>query len=119
MTSGIRGIFGNGGDSFVNGYGIPRRDVSPKEETPIEQVVTPEDKSVAPDDVMAYLNNSSMVVSPKQSVAPVELDEKVAARAIDATKNFETIAAIVEQEVGKELAPIVLEALLNKLDLQM
>ena len=112
MTDGIGRIFG--GNSYgVGGY-VPQRHDAKEEETANQPVVQPElEQHVDPEKVMELLANNNLFVQPKAST-PVELDPEVENRVIDAMERFEEVYAIIEDEVGPELAPLVADEYMNR-----
>ncbi len=121
MADGIHGI-GYGNTSGIGGGYVPQRkgnDVDANNAQDQSQHVNQERKEVNPDDVMKFLATNNYFM-------PVQVEAKPAAEvgAVDAEteeriagymERFEEIYAIVEQEFGPELAPAVMDLVMDKL----
>ena len=116
MTDGIGRIFG--GNSYgVGGY-VPQR----KEEKPAEGQTLPqqnyEETQVDPNKVMDFMNRNNFfvdIVTPQPQVVGVETDPTIANRVAGYMENFETIYRVIEQEFGSELAPLVMDSVMDRL----
>ena len=116
MTDGIGRIFG-GNNYGVGGY-VPQRK---NEEAPqaSEQVFKQnyEETQVDPSKVMDFLaqNNYFIDVTNTPAVEGVETDPTIANRVAGYMENFEVIYGIVENEFGAEKAPVVMDAVMDRL----
>lgn len=121
MADGIHGI-GYGNTSGVGGGYIPQRkgnEVDAKEQNQAHAQPNYEETQVDPNKVMDFLaqNNYFMPVQveaqPAGEVGAVdaETEERIAGY----MERFEEIYAIVEQEFGAELAPAVMDLVMDKL----
>ena len=112
MTDGIGRIFG--GNNFgVGGY-VPQRKET-NEEVKEEAVVQPQTKDVDPGKVMEFLNANNLFVAPKTTTTPAELAPDVQERAVNAMERFEEVYAVVVNEFGEEVAPLVMDLVMDKL----
>lgn len=121
MADGIHGI-GYGNTSGVGGGYIPRRkdnEVEGQAQNQAQVQPNYEETQVDPNKVMDFLANNNFFM-------PVEVEAKPAGNAgrVDAEtqeriagymERFEEIYAIVEQEFGAELAPAVMDLVMDKL----
>ena len=121
MADGIHGI-GYGNTSGVGGGYIPQRkgnEVDAEEQNQAQAQPNYEETQVDPNKVMDFLaqNNYFMPVQveaqPAGDVGAVdaETEERIAGY----MERFEQIYAIVEQEFGAELAPSVMDLVMDKL----
>ena len=118
MTDGIGRIFG-GNNYGVGGY-VPQRNGNEGAEEAQEQAVAQnyEETQVDPSKVMDFLANNNYFVNLTNVPAPVEgveTDPTVADRVAGYMENFEVIYGIVEQEFGEELAPTVMDLVMDRL----
>ena len=77
-----------------------------------------EETQVDPNKVMEFLESHNFFVAQTNAPAPttgVETDPTVADRVAGYMENFEFIYGIVEQEFGAELAPIVMDMVMDRL----
>ncbi len=116
MTDGIGRIFG--GNSYgVGGY-VPQRKQE-EQVAPQEQEFTQQERTeVDPNKVMDFLNANNFFVAQTNAPAPavgVETDPTVADRVAGYMDNFELIYGIVEQEFGIELAPKIMDFIMDRL----
>ena len=120
MADGIGRIFG--GSSYgVGGY-VPQRKeekVDAQEQNQARQQQSFEEKQVDPNKVMDFLarNNYFMPVNVEaKSAAEIgKLDAEAEERIAGYMERFEEIYAVVEQEFGAELAPAVMDLVMDKL----
>jgi len=121
MADGIHGI-GYGNTSGIGGGYVPQRkgdDVDAQEQNQAHQQFNYEETQVDPSKVMDFLatNNYFMPVQveakPAAEVGTVGAD--VEERIAGYMERFEEIYAIVEQEFGVELAPLVMDLVMDKL----
>lgn len=118
MTDGIGRIFG--GNSYgVGGY-VPNRKNEENPETKAEgqQVNNFEETQVDPNKILDFMANNNYFVDVAKAPAPVngvETDPTVADRVAGYMENFEIIYGIVEEEFGAELAPTVMDFVMDRL----
>ena len=124
MTDGIGRIFG--GSSYgVGGY-VPQNNnnkVEDEEQQQAQAQPNYEETQVDPSKVMDFLANNNYflaITNAPGQVEGVETDPTVADRVAGYMENFEVIYSIIEQEFGAELAPsvmdLVMDALMGMLD---
>lgn len=118
MTDGIGRIFG--GNSYgVGGY-VPNRknEENTETETDGQLVNNYKETQVDPNKILEFMANNNYFVdianTPAQ-VDGVETDPTVADRVAGYMENFEIIYGIVEEEFGPELAPFVMDFVMDKL----
>lgn len=114
MTDGIGRIFG--GNSYgVGGY-VPQRKEQAAEETPMQQTVNHEEIQVDPNKVMEFMASNNFFVAPAETTsAPAELDAETQDRISGYMERFEMIYGIVQEEFGEELAPAVMDLVMDTL----
>lgn len=111
MTDGIGRIFG-GNNYGVGGYVPQRREA--KEEVQQQAVVQPEAKPVDEEVVMRFLEANNLRVVPK-TTEHIELGPEAEARIAGYMEKFEELYGLVEQEFGPELAPAVVDLVMDRL----
>ena len=124
MTFGVNGI-GYGNTSGIGGGYMPPQnndDVNDKKDETQGQGQHVETKDVDPNAVYAWMNNNAAFLNivnntSVNTVAPegVVTDPTVADRAVAATENYMAIMDIITQEFGEELAPAVMDLVMDKL----
>jgi len=121
MTDGIHNI-GSGSSYGIGGYfpNNKRDDVKESENKEQTTNANTERKDVNPDDVMKFLANNNYFMPVKvenaQPAAEVNgVDAETAERIAGYMERFEEIYAIIEQEFGTELAPTVMDLVMDKL----
>ena len=121
MTDGVFGI-GHGNTSGVGGGYLPPKkdDVDSKAENQQSQAnANQERKDVNPDDVMRFLANNNYFIPANVEAKPVTniegVDAETQERIASYMERFEEIYSIVEQEFGAELAPAVMDLVMDKL----
>lgn len=117
MTDGIGRLSGYG-NYGVGGY-MPQRkqgDVS-KEANPQEQglVNNFEETQVDPSKVMEFLSNNNFFVAVPVAAEVGEIDSAAQDRIAGYMEQFEMIYGIVLEEFGEELAPAVMDVVMDKL----
>ena len=119
MTNNIGGINGYG-NYGVGGY-VPQRNNGEEAAAQNQEQAVPnnfEETQVDPSKVMDFLANNNFFVAltnaPAQ-VEGVETDPTVADRVAGYMENFEAIYAVIEQEFGAELAPPVMDLVMDRL----
>ena len=116
MTNGIGPINGGNNYGVGNGYVPPRNDS--EEDVPQAPVNNYDDTQVDPNKVMEFLANNNYFVNLTNAAEPVdgvEPDPGLSDRVAGYMENFELIYSIVEQEFGPELAPIVMDFVMDYL----
>ena len=121
MTDGVYGI-GYGNTSGVGGGYVPQRkdeEVDSKAENQAQQQPNYEETQVDPNKVMDFLanNNYFMPVRAEVKAAPEisTVDAETEDRIAGYMERFEQIFGIVEEEFGTELAPSVMDSVMDKL----
>ena len=120
MTDGIGRIFG--GSSYgVGGY-VPQNNnnkVEDEEQQQAQAQPNYEETPVDPNKVMDFLANNNYFIPvgvESGSIAGVgEVDAETEERIAGYMERFEEIYAVVEQEFGAELAPAVMDIVMDKL----
>ena len=121
MANGINNVNGYGYGSNVYGYGsnAKKEDSTGNAENKAQQNVQPEAKpQVNADDVMKFLENNNLFIAPAQTEGAegtTGVDAATQARVEDAMAQFEVIYAIVVQEFGEEIAPAVMDMVMDRL----
>lgn len=119
MTDGIGRLSGYG-NYGVGGY-VPQRKggedaaQAQAQEQPQNNF---EQTQVDPSKVMDFLANNNFFVAQINAPAPVkgvETDPTVADRVAGYMENFEAIYAVIENEFGAELAPTVMDMVMDRL----
>lgn len=120
MTDGIGRVSGYG-NYGVGGYASQRKqnDVS-QEQNAQEQGLgnNYEETQVDPSRVMEWLaanNNFANVINAPAQVEGIVTDPTVEERVAGFMENYEYFMAIIEQEFGEELAPAVMDVVMDKL----
>lgn len=120
MANNIGGINGYG-NYGVGGY-VPQRrggDEAAQAQAQEQPVVNNfEETQVDPSKVMDFLANNNFFVAQTNApahVTGVETDPTVADRVAGYMENFETIYAVIEEEFGAELAPTVMDMVMDRL----
>ena len=120
MADGIHGI-GYGNTSGVGGGYIRQRrdDVETKQEQQPQAQVNHEETQVDPNKVMDFLSNNNYFIT---GVSEVEkagevsgVDTETEDRIAGYMERFEEIYSLIEQEFGAELAPAVMDLVMDKL----
>ena len=121
MTDGIHSI-GSGASYGVGSGYVPNRrdDANETGQNEIKTNADTERKDVNPDDVMKFLanNNYFMPVKVENAQPTVEIggvDAETEERIAGYMERFEEIYAIVEQEFGTELAPAIMDLVMDNL----
>ena len=121
MTDGVFGI-GYGNTSGVGGGYLP-----PKKESDVDSNKAQEQsananvehKDVDPNEVMAFLANQNYFMPVSVEAKPAAeiggVDAETEERIAGYMERFEEIYAVVEQEFGAELAPAVMDLVMDKL----
>lgn len=112
MTDGIGRIFG-GNNYGVGGY-VPQRHEEPKEEVQ-QPVVQPETKDVDPNKVMEFMNKYVYMVPETGAKETPELDSETQQRIAGFMEQFQFFYEIIVQEFGEEVAPTVMDLIMDKL----
>lgn len=115
MTDGIGRIFG-GNNYGVGGY-VPQRKEQSSQDVPAQPtVVNHEETQVDPNKVMEFMSNNNFFVAPTETTGvPAELDTETQDRISGYMERFEMIYGIVQEEFGEELAPAVMDLVMDTL----
>ncbi len=117
MTDGIGRLSGYG-NYGVGGYMPQRREDVSKEANPQEQALVNnyEETQVDPSKVMDFLASNNFFVAAPQAAAEVgEVDAATQDRVAGYMEQFEMIYGVVQEEFGEELAPAVMDVVMDKL----
>lgn len=111
MTSGVNGIGGN--PYSYGGYGYQPQTQGSQEEQQEQQVQAPEYKPVNSEAVMQFLEANNLRVVP--AAPQVELTPEDEERIAGYMARFEELMSLVEQEFGPDVAPMVMDLVMDKL----
>ena len=118
MTDGIGRLSGYG-NYGVGGYMPQRREDVSKEANPQEQALVNnnyEETQIDPSKVMDFLANNNFFVAAPHATAEVgEVDAATQDRVAGYMEQFEMIYGVVQEEFGEELAPAVMDVVMDKL----
>ena len=125
MTDGVYGI-GYGNTSGVGGGYMPpkKSDVDKKEDEQPSTTQNAERKDVNPDDVMRFLANNNYFINLTNTNGTAgasgvdgaeDIDAETEARFAEYMERFEEIYALIEEEFGSDLAPAVMDLVMDKL----
>ena len=112
MTDGIGRIFG--GNSYgVGGY-VPHRNGDATKDADVPaSVFKPEETQVDPSKVMDFLASNNFFVAPVDDAAVGEVDDATKERIGGYMENFEMIYGVIVEEFGEELAPTVMDLVMD------
>ena len=110
MADGINRI--GTGSSYGLGAFFNKKEVK-EEKQAQEAPVLPQTVDVDADKVMEFLSANNIFVPVKPETG-VKLDKAAEDRIAGFMADFETMFAITEKEVGRELAPVILDAMSEK-----
>ena len=113
MTDGIGRIFG--GNSYGVGSYVPQRNEESKKEVPQAPVQNYEETQVDPAKVMDFLAANNYFVAPAETKATGEVDLSTQERVVGYMEKFEIIYGVIAQEFGEELAPAVMDLVMDRL----
>ena len=115
MTDGIGRIFG--GNSYgVGGYVPQRREEDVPQNAPAQApVVDYEEMQIDPNKVMDFMASNNLFVRESGVTTPAELDPECRERVANSMERFELIYGLVVEEFGEELAPAVMDLVMDKL----
>ena len=114
MTDGIGRIFG--GNSYgVGGYVPQRKEEAPQNAQPQAPAVNYEETQVDPSKVMEFMANNNFFVAPVETANVGDVDAATKERIAGYMENFETIYGIIVEEFGEELAPFVMDIVMDNL----
>ena len=121
MADAVNGI-GYGNTSGIGGGYLPPKNNNDVDENKANEQganANVERKDVNPDDVMAFLANQNYFIPVKTETAPAgeigNVDAATEERIAGYMERFEGIYSVVEQEFGTELAPAVMDLVMDKL----
>lgn len=114
MTGGVNGIGGNP-YSYGN-YGYNNNQANESQENTQETTVNvPEQKEVNPNAVMEFMNRYVYMAPEVQTAGNGEVDDATRQRIEGFMEQFQVVYGIVEQEFGPELAPTVMDMIMDRL----
>ena len=115
MADGI-GRIGNSNYGYV-GFGPQKRDdETSSQNKPAEApAVNYEETQVDPSKVMEFMANNNFFVAPVETHKVGEVDEATENRIAGYMENFETIYGVIVEEFGEELAPFVMDVVMDNL----
>ena len=113
MTNGVNGIGGNP-YSYGN-YGYNNNQAKESQEQTPEAVNAPEQKAVNPEAVMDFMNRYIYMAPEAQSAGTGKVDPETQKRIEGFMEQFQIFYNIVEKEFGSELAPTVMDMIMDKL----
>lgn len=115
MTDGIGRIFG--GNSYgVGGYPLHRREEEAPQNAPAQAPAADyEETQVDPNKVMEFMANNNLFVKPSGTTTPPELDPECRERVANSMERFEVIYGLISEEFGEELAPAVMDLVMDTL----
>ncbi len=120
MADGIHGI-GYGNTSGIGGGYLPQRkgqDVDANAEKQAQPQINYEETQVDPNKVMDFLANNNYFISGAETAPATDVtsvDSETEDRVAGYMERFEQIFAIVEEEFGSEMAPAVMDLVMDKL----
>lgn len=116
MTDGIGRLSGYG-NYGVGGYMPQKRDEVNKEQTNEQALAQKnyEETQVDPAKVMEFLANNNIFVAPPTVNETAEVDAATQERIAGYMEQFENIYGIVLEEFGEELAPAVMNMVMDRL----
>ena len=117
MTDGIGRLSGYG-NYGVGGYVPQRRSGISKEENQNEQTLVNnnhEETQVDPSKVMEFLASNNFFVAAPTAANVGEVDAATNDRVAGYMEQFEMIYGVVQEEFGEELAPAVMDVVMDKL----
>ena len=116
MADGIGNIGGYGNYGF--GY-VPQRKDNQNNEEVVAQQQAPvaEETQIDPSKVMDFLANNNFFVAPAKTngTTPVELSQATQDRVAGYMEKFEMIYGVIQEEFGEELAPTVMDMVMDSL----
>ena len=120
MTNNINNINGYGFGNNVYGYGnTQNNNAQNTNENETTNQVQPEAKpQVSADEVMKFLEANNFFVAPattQNTEAAAEVDPAMVGRIEDAMAQFEVIYAVIAKEFGEDLAPHLVDLVMDKL----
>ena len=117
MTDGIGRLSGYG-NYGVGGYMPQRRNEMPKDGMVQDgQVAAPnyEDTQVDPSKVMDFLTSNNFFIATPQAADVDGVDSATQDRIAGYMEQFEMIYGVVQEEFGEEIAPAVMDVVMDKL----
>ncbi len=116
MTNGIGRIFGGGNSYGVNGFNTPQNKETQEEANTQQSVVQQQTEDIDPTKIMQFLEANNIFVTPNTAATtPAELAPEVQDRVVNYMERFEELYGIVENEFGKDMAPNVMDLVMDKL----
>lgn len=117
MTDGIGRLSGYG-NYGVGGYVPQRRNEMPKDGMAQEGQVPAhnyEETQLDPSKVMDFLSSNNFFISSPKAAEIGEVDTATQDRVAGYMEQFEMIYGVVQEEFGEELAPAVMDVVMDKL----
>lgn len=115
MTSNIGPVSG-GSNYGVNPYDYKRKEEEAPQNAPAQAPVdNHEETQVDPNKVMEFMANNNLFVKPTGTTTPPELDPECRERVANSMERFEVIYGLISEEFGEELAPAVMDLVMDKL----
>ena len=113
MANGINGIGGNN-NSYNYYQNLNNNEAKPEEQ---EQVIVNnhEETQIDPSKVMDFMAANNFFVAPKENVGAGQVDEMTQERIGEFMKNFEFVFGLVSKEFGEDLAPMVMDMVMDNL----
>ena len=115
MTDGIGRIFGGGNSYGVGGYQSRKNTEAQKEAEPQVAPQSHEERQVDPSKVMEFLANNNYFIAPVETSHVGEVDSAVKERIGGYMEDFEMIYGIIVEEFGEEIAPAVMDLVMDTL----
>jgi len=114
MTNGVNGVNGGYGNSYNFGLGARREEEAPQNKPAEVPVNNYEETQVDPNKVMEFLAKNDYFVTPAK-VNGAQVDAATEDRVAGYMEKFEMIYGIVVDEFGEDLAPDVMDAVMDRL----
>jgi hypothetical protein len=115
MTDGIGRIFG-GSNYSIGGFGPRKKEEAPKEQATQMPVNNYNETQVDPNKIMEFMATNNYFVAPTAETAPAaEVDMATQERVAGYMENFEMIYGVIAKEFGEEMAPMVMDFVMDYL----
>ena len=115
MADGIGRIFG-GSNYSIGGFGPRKKEEAPKEQAPQGTVNNYNETQVDPNKIMEFMASNNYFVAPTAETATTgEVDMATQERVAGYMENFEMIYGVIAKEFGEELAPMVMDFVMDYL----
>ena len=114
MTDGIGRIFG-GNNYGVGGY-FPRRNEEAEQEPVAQNLLNRyEETQVDPEKIMDFMAANNFFVAPAETAKTGLVEAATQERIVSYMERFEMIYGIIAEEFGEELAPTVMDFVMDHL----